>query len=170
MVRDLVTMKWWDDVWLNEGFATWMSTKPVEKFKPEWHADLDDVSGTTGTLNVDSLANTRPVHQAAETPAQILELFDGIAYGKAAAVLRMLEAYLGEETFRAGVHAYLRQNRDANATAGDFWDTQAKTSKKLVDKIMPTWINLGGGAHRYGQVGVFGRLYQRDRDATAVLL
>jgi len=141
---DLVTMKWWDDVWLNEGFATWMSAKPVERFKPEWHADLDDVSGTTGTLNVDSLANTRPVHQAAETPAQILELFDGIAYGKAASVLRMLEAYLGEDTFRAGVNTYLRQHQDANATAGDFWQAQAQTSKKPVDKIMPTWINQAG--------------------------
>jgi aminopeptidase N len=141
---DLVTMKWWDDVWLNEGFATWMSSKPVEKFKPEWNFDLDDVSNTEGTLNVDSLANTRPIHQAAETPGQILELFDGIAYGKAASVLRMLEAYLGEETFRAGVNAYLKQHQYANATADDFWDAQAKTSKKPVDKVMPTWVKQGG--------------------------
>jgi aminopeptidase N len=141
---DLVTMKWWDDVWLNEGFATWMSSKPVEHFKPEWNADLDDVSGNGGTMNVDSLANTRPIHQAAETPAQILELFDGIAYGKAAAVLRMLEAYLGEDTFRAGVNAYLKQHQYANATASDFWDAQAKTSKKPVDQIMPTWVKQGG--------------------------
>src|SRR6266849_8845505 len=97
---DLVTMKWWDDIWLNEGFATWMSSKPVQAWKPEWNFNLDDVSQTGGTLNLDSLANTRPIHQAADTPAQIQELFDGIAYGKAAAVLRMLEAYLGEETFR----------------------------------------------------------------------
>src|ERR1035437_2116422 len=141
---DLVTMKWWDDVWLNEGFATWMSSKPVQKWKPEWNFDLDDVSGTGGTLNVDSLANTRPIHQAAETPAQIQELFDGIAYGKAASVLHMLEAYLGEETFRAGVNAYLQQHQYANATADDFWDAQAKTSKKPVDKIMPTWVQQGG--------------------------
>ncbi len=141
---DLVTMKWWDDVWLNEGFATWMSSKPLEKWKPEWNFDLDDVSGTGGTLNVDSLANTRPIHQAAETPAQIQELFDGIAYGKAASVLRMLESYLGEETFRAGVNAYVQQHRYANATADDFWDAQAKTSKKPVDKIMPTWVKQAG--------------------------
>jgi aminopeptidase N/puromycin-sensitive aminopeptidase len=141
---DLVTMKWWDDIWLNEGFATWMSSKPLEKWKPEWNFDLDDVSGTGGTLNVDSLANTRPIHQAAETPAQIQELFDGIAYGKAASVLRMLEAYLGEETFRAGVNAYLKEHQYANATADDFWDTQAKVSKKPVDKIMPTWVLQAG--------------------------
>ncbi len=141
---DLVTMKWWDDVWLNEGFATWMSSKPLEKWKPEWNFDLDDVSGTGGTLNVDSLANTRPIHQAADTPAQIQELFDGIAYGKAASVLRMLESYLGEETFRAGVNAYLKQHEYANATAEDFWLAQAKTSHKPVDQIMPTWVKQAG--------------------------
>jgi aminopeptidase N len=141
---DLVTMKWWDDIWLNEGFATWMSSKPIEAWKPEWNFNLDDVSETGGTLNVDSLANTRPIHQAADTPAQIQELFDGIAYGKAAAVLRMLESYLGEETFREGVNAYLQKHQYANATADDFWDAQAKTSKKTVDKIMPTWVKQAG--------------------------
>jgi aminopeptidase N len=141
---DLVTMKWWDDIWLNEGFATWMEDKPVAKWKPEWNYNLDDVSGTGGTLNTDSLANTRPIHQAAETPAQIQELFDGIAYGKAASVLRMLESYLGEETFRAGVNAYLKEHQYGNSTADDFWDTQAKTSHKPVDKIMPTWVKQPG--------------------------
>jgi len=141
---DLVTMKWWDDVWLNEGFATWMSSKPLETWKPEWNFNLDDVSQTGGTLNTDSLASTRPIHQAAETPGQIVELFDGIAYGKAAAVLRMLEAYLGEEAFRAGVNAYLKQHQYANATAEDFWDAQAKTSKKPVDQIMPTFVKQAG--------------------------
>jgi aminopeptidase N/puromycin-sensitive aminopeptidase len=141
---DLVTMKWWDDIWLNEGFATWMSSKPIEAWKPEWNFNLDDVSATGGTLSTDSLANTRPIHQAADTPGQIQELFDGIAYGKAASVLRMLEAYLGEQTFRAGVNAYLQQHQYANATADDFWDTQAKTSKKPVDQIMPTFVKQTG--------------------------
>jgi aminopeptidase N/puromycin-sensitive aminopeptidase len=141
---DLVTMKWWDDIWLNEGFATWMSSKPIEAWKPEWNFNLDDVSDTDRTLNTDSLANTRPIHQAAETPAQIQELFDGIAYGKAAAVLRMLEAYLGEQTFRAGVNAYIQKHQYANATADDFWDAQAKTSKKPVDQIMPTFVKQAG--------------------------
>jgi aminopeptidase N len=141
---DLVTMKWWDDIWLNEGFATWMSSKPIQAWKPEWNFNLDDVSNTGGTLNTDSLANTRPIHQAAETPAQIQELFDGIAYGKAASVLRMLEAYLGEETFRAGVNAYIQKHQYANATEGDFWDAQAKTSKKPVDQIMPTFVKQAG--------------------------
>src|SRR5207302_675055 len=101
---DLVTMRWWDDIWLNEGFASWMETKAVGAWKPEWHFELEDVEDTTASLNSDSLRNTRPIHQAAETPAEIQELFDGIAYDKAASVLRMLEAYLGPERFRAGVN------------------------------------------------------------------
>src|SRR5450755_1578111 len=141
---DMVTMKWWDDIWLNEGFATWMENKPLAKWKPEWNYDLDDVSGTGGTLNVDALANTRPIHQAAETPAQIQELFDGIAYGKAASVLRMLEAYLGEQTFRAGVNAYIEKHQYSNSTADDFWGAQARTSKKPVDQIMPTFVKQAG--------------------------
>jgi aminopeptidase N len=141
---DLVTMKWWDDIWLNEGFATWMETKPQQTIKPDWNTRLDEVSGAGGTMNVDSLANTRPIHQAAETPGQILELFDGIAYGKAGAVLDMLEAYLGPDTFRAGVNAYLKQHQYGNATASDFWEAQARTSKKPVDRVMPTWVTQAG--------------------------
>ena len=141
---DLVTMQWWDDIWLNEGFATWMANKPLESWKPEWNLDQDDVSDSGTALRVDALANTRPIHQPAETPAEILELFDGIAYGKAASVLRMLEAYLGPETFRAGVNEYLKQHAYANSTADDFWSTLARVSKKPVDKIMPTFVKQAG--------------------------
>src|SRR5207245_2022192 len=141
---DLVTMQWWDDVWLNEGFATWMESKSVEPWKPEWNPELDDALETGRALNEDSLASTRPIHQAAETPAQILELFDGIAYGKAAAVLRMLEAYLGPETFRAGVNLYLKQRAYSSATADDFWSAVARASEKPVDQIMPTFVQQPG--------------------------
>jgi aminopeptidase N len=141
---DLVTAKWWDDIWLNEGFATWMSSKPIEAWRPEWNFDLDDVSDTGNSLNTDSLANTRPIHQAAETPGQIMELFDGIAYGKAAAVLRMVESYLGEKTFEAGVNAYLQKHQYGNATAADFWTAQTQTSKKPVDKIMTSFVMQAG--------------------------
>ena len=141
---DLVTMRWWDDIWLNEGFATWMSSKPVEAWKPEWNMDLDDVRETGDALNADSLINTHPIHQEAETPQQILELADEISYGKTAAVLRMLETYLGPETFRAGVNSYLKQHAYANATASDFWNAQSQVSKKPVDKIMPTFVEQPG--------------------------
>jgi aminopeptidase N len=146
---DLVTMQWWDDIWLNEGFATWMEGKPVDAWKPEWNAGLDEVSAgniltTVGALNVDSLATTRAIQQPAETPDQIQELFDGIAYGKTAAVLRMLEAYLGPETFRAGVNEYLKEHAYGNSTADDFWSTLTSVSKKPVDTIMPTFVKQPG--------------------------
>jgi len=141
---DLVTMKWWDDIWLNEGFATWMESKPVEAWKPEWNLDLDDTLGDNNTMNVDSLVNTRPIRQAAETPQQIQELFDGIAYGKAAAVLRMLEAYLGPENFRKGVVSYIKQHAYGNSTASDFWSALAASSGKPVDQIMPTFVEQAG--------------------------
>jgi aminopeptidase N len=141
---DLVTMEWWNDIWLNEGFATWMSSKPLEQWKPEWQFNLEDVTDADRTMNTDSLASTRPIEQAAETPAQIQELFDGIAYGKAAAVLRMTEAYLGEKTFRAGVNSYIQAHQYANATAKDFWEAQTKASKKPVDRVMPTFVDQPG--------------------------
>jgi len=141
---DLVTMQWWDDFWLNEGFATWMSSKPVEAWRPEWKMQLDDVSDTVNSLNADSLVNTHPIHQAAQTTEEILELADQISYGKTAAVLRMLESYLGPETFRAGVNAYLQQHAYANATAADFWNAQTQVSHKPVDQIMPTWVQQAG--------------------------
>ena len=141
---DLVTMKWWDDIWLNEGFASWMENKAVGAWNPEWHFELADVEDTTASLNTDSLKNTRPIHQAADTPAQIQELFDGIAYDKAASVLRMLEAYLGPERFQAGVSQYLKEHAYGNATADDFWKTLAAVSKKPVDQIMPSFVRQPG--------------------------
>jgi aminopeptidase N len=141
---DLVTMQWWDDIWLNEGFATWMENKAVGAWKPEWHFEVADAEGTAGSLNYDSLNNTRPIHQAAETPAQIQELFDGIAYDKTASVLRMLESYLGPEVFRAGVNQYLKEHSYGNSTANDFWKTLATVSKKPVDEIMPTFVKQPG--------------------------
>ena len=144
---DLVTMAWWDDIWLNEGFATWMSNKPLKAWKPEWNVDMDETQGTNGSLNIDASANTRPIHAPANqatTPDQISQLFDGIAYGKTAAVLRMLEHYLGEETFRAGVNSYLKQHQYGNARSADFWNAMAAASKKPVDKIMPTFVNQAG--------------------------
>ena len=141
---DLVTMAWWDDIWLNEGFATWMSSKPTEAWRPDWNVNLDDVRSTGEALNIDSLQNTRPIHQDAETPAQIQELFDGIAYTKTAAVLRMLESYLGPDAFRKGVNAYLQAHAYGNATKTDFWSALASASQKPVDSIMQTFVDQPG--------------------------
>ena len=95
-------MEWWDDIWLNEGFATWMSWKPMKAWHPEWHNQLDEIQETSGSLWTDSIASIRPIRQKAETPAEIEALFDGIAYGKAASVLRTVEAYVGPEVFQQG--------------------------------------------------------------------
>jgi aminopeptidase N/puromycin-sensitive aminopeptidase len=141
---DLVTNQWWDDFWLNEGFATWMSTKPLEAWKPEWNMQLQDVQGAVQAMGTDSLINTHPMHQSVETPEQIVELADEITYVKTAAVLRMLESYLGPETFRAGVNAYVTKHAYANATAADFWNAQTQVSRKPVDKLMPTFVEQAG--------------------------
>lgn len=141
---DLVTMKWWDDKWLNEGFATWMSDKPVAAWKPDWNMQLYTLHRTLDAFGEDSLLNTHPIHQPADTPAQILELDDAITYDKTAAVLGMLETYLGPESFRTGVNSYLKQHSYGNAAASDFWNAETLASGKPVDKIMPTWIEQSG--------------------------
>ena len=141
---DLVTMQWWDDIWLNEGFATWMTPHPVAAWKPDWLVDQTVVNGTLNALSTDGVKNTRPIHQDATTRGEIETLFDGIAYGKTAAVLHMLESYLGHDTFRAGVNLYLKEHAYGNATASDFWNAMARASKKPVDQIMPTFVMQAG--------------------------
>jgi aminopeptidase N len=141
---DMVTMQWWDNIWLNEGFATWMETKAAAAWHPEWRYYEDDAEGLDGTLNLDSQPTTHAIRAKADTPAEINEMFDGISYGKGGAVLAMVENYLGKETFRQGVHNYLEAHLYANATAEDFWNAQTETSKKPVDKIMESLIAQPG--------------------------
>jgi aminopeptidase N len=141
---DLVTMKWWDDIWLNEGFATWMSFKPVEAWKPEWHFERNEIEDTGASLSTDAIASVRPIRAKAETPAEIDTLFDGIAYGKAASVLRMVEPYVGPDVFQKGANAYLEKHKYANATAEDFWNQMAATSEKPIDGIMAGFTQQSG--------------------------
>jgi aminopeptidase N len=141
---DMVTMQWWDNIWLNEGFATWMETKPLAKWHPEWNIAQDNAGELDDTLDYDSGSVTRTIRAKADTPAEINEEFDGIAYGKAGAVLGMIENYLGEETFRQGVHNYLAAHLYANATAEDFWGAQTATSHQPIDKIMETFVDQPG--------------------------
>ena len=141
---DMVTMQWWDNIWLNEGFATWMETKPIAKWHPEWHYSQDDAAGLDGALNLDSAPTTHAIRAKADTPSEINEMFDGISYGKGGAVLAMVENYLGKETFRQGVHNYLEAHLYANATAEDFWNAQTATSHKPIDKIMDSFVAQPG--------------------------
>jgi aminopeptidase N/puromycin-sensitive aminopeptidase len=141
---DLVTMQWWDNLWLNEGFATWMENKPVAVIHPEWNIDQTVVGDLNGTLDLDAQPTTRSIRAKADTPEEINSMFDGIAYGKAGAMLLSVENYLGEESFRQGVHNYLKAHEYANATAEDFWGAQTATSHKPVDKIMESLVTQPG--------------------------
>ncbi len=141
---DMVTMQWWNNLWLNEGFATWMENKPVAAWKPEWNVPEDVALGLNSTLNLDAQKVTRTIRAEANTPDEINEMFDGITYGKAGAVLGMVENYLGEETFRQGVHNYLAAHIYGNATAEDFWGAQTANSHKPVDKIMSSMVAQPG--------------------------
>ena len=141
---DLVTMQWWDNIWLNEGFATWMANKPLAAMHPEWNVAQEVASDEDGTMDLDAQPTTRAIRAKAETPDEINEMFDGIAYGKAGHVLLMVENYLGEETFRKGVQAYLSAHLYANATAEDFWGAQTAVSHKPVDRIMQSLVAQAG--------------------------
>jgi len=141
---DLVTMQWWDNLWLNEGFATWMENKPIAAMHPEWNIDQSVVSGLDDVLNLDAQPTTRAIRAKADTPDEINQMFDGISYGKASDVLLTVENYLGEETFRQGVHNYLAAHSYGNATAEDFWGAQTATSHKPVDKIMESLVAQPG--------------------------
>ncbi len=116
---DLVTMKWWDDLWLNEGFATWTTYKIVDQFEPELGAKIDAAASATYIMDQDGLASARAIRQPVASVGQAMEAFDGITYQKGAAVLRMIEHWVGEDAFQRGVHAYLQSHAFGNATADD---------------------------------------------------
>lgn len=141
---DMVTMQWWNNVWLNEGFATWMESKAAAAWKPQWHLGQDIIGngqfGLNGTLNYDAQQITRAIRAKANTPNQINQMFDAISYGKAAAVLGMTENYEGKETFRKGVQKYLEAHMWGNATAQNFWDAQAAVSHLPVNRILESFI------------------------------
>jgi aminopeptidase N len=141
---DVVTMEWWDDIWLNEGFATWITPKPIEAWKPEWDLRVEEAANTSNSLTVDAMESTRPIRSRADTPGEINQMFDGIAYGKTAAVLRMLESYVGENTFRDGIRAYVKKYQYANAKAEDFWSTMTAVTKQPIDKMMPSFVTQAG--------------------------
>ena len=141
---DLVTMNWWDDIWLNEGFATWMSWKPQETWKPEWQISQQEISETTGALSADSIASVRAIRTHAESPGEIMALFDAVAYQKSASVLRMVEAYVGPGASRKAVNAYLEKHAYGNSTAEDFWNQVAESSGKPVGKIMAGFTEQPG--------------------------
>ena len=118
---DLVTMEWWDDLWLNEGFASWMQFKATDYFHPEWKPWLAALDSKEGAMSVDARNGTHPIIQPIHDVLQANEAFDTITYSKGQAVIRMLEDYLGAEVFRAGVRAYMKANAYQNTATDDFW-------------------------------------------------
>ena len=142
---DLVTMKWWNGIWLNEAFASFMEMKAAQAMRPEWKRWLAFAGwDRPWAYGVDSLASTRPVEFEVKSPAEANEMFDALTYGKGSAVLRMIEQYLGEETFREGVGSYLRAHAFGNADTADLWASLNSASGEPVGEIMDTWILQGG--------------------------
>ena len=142
---NLVTMKWWNDLWLNESFATFMATKIVNKFYPEWDLwdqFLDDAM--LDAMSLDALKNSHPINVDVKHPAQIREIFDAISYDKGGNVLRMLENYVGIENFRKGLKYYLTQHKYSNAEGQDLWKSIGRVAHKPVDAMMKTWIDQVG--------------------------
>lgn len=142
---DLVTMKWWNDLWLNESFATFMAYKAVDHFFPEWKTWEDFIGDETSeAFEDDSIKSTHPIEVHVENPHQIEELFDAISYSKGGSILRMIEGYLGEDAFRKGVSNYLATYSYKNATSSDLWNSLAKASDKPVKKVTEKWITQAG--------------------------
>jgi puromycin-sensitive aminopeptidase len=126
---NLVTMQWWDDLWLNEAFATWMAYKIVDQWKPEWRMWDDFEGGKAEALHLDALESTHPIRSEVRNADEATENFDAITYEKGGAMLRMIEGYLGEDTFRAGIRAYMRKHTWGNTVADDLWNALAEASK-----------------------------------------
>ncbi|WP_431638024.1 M1 family metallopeptidase [Dyella sp. KULCS107] len=132
---DLVTMSWWDDLWLNEGFASWMAERTTEKLHPEWHTNLDLVGTREGAMSLDAVATTHPVVQHVETVEQASQAFDSITYSKGQAVITMLEAYVGPETWRTGVRNYIKAHAYGNTVSDDLWKSVQAAAGKPITQI-----------------------------------
>jgi puromycin-sensitive aminopeptidase len=141
---DLVTMRWWTDLWLNESFASFVGEKATAALNPEWRYWRDFVADNTSAFNLDALASTHPISVEAKSAEEASQRFDAISYTKGAAVLRMIEGYLGEETFREGVRIYLKRHAEANASADDFWRALDEASGQDVTAIANAWIKEPG--------------------------
>ncbi len=141
---DLVTMTWWNGVWLNEAFATFMEAKAVDAYRPDWRRWLTFGLERSASMDIDALATTRPVEFPVESPEEANAMFDDLTYGKGASVVRMLEVYLGEDTFRRGVTDYLVSNAYGNSETADLWSALERVSGEPIGDIMHSWIFEGG--------------------------
>jgi puromycin-sensitive aminopeptidase len=141
---NLVTMAWWDDLWLNEAFATWMAYKIVDDWRPSWRIWMDFEAGKGAALALDALVSAHPIRADVANAEEAGESFDAITYEKGGAVLRMVEGYLGEDRFKAGIRLYMRRHREKNATADDLWGALGETSGEPILDLANGWIRQTG--------------------------
>lgn len=142
---NLVTMAWWDDLWLNEGFAAWIEYKCANTIRPDWHIWREFISNDMArALRQDSYATTHPVYARIDHPGQIDQTFDDITYRKGASSIRMLEDYLGPAVFRTGIRKYMCKFAYQNATRDDLWDVMETVSARPVAKFMNAWLKQAG--------------------------
>lgn len=151
---DLVTMAWWDNLWLNEGFASWMGSKCTAKFNPEWEVWLErgvprDPTRRAGipkeaAMEGDARSTTHPIQQPVATEAEANSAFDDITYKKGQSLIRMLESFLGEDVFREGIRKYVAQHKYSNTTTTDLWNALAEVSGKAVAEIAAGWTQQPG--------------------------
>src|SRR5690348_504046 len=141
---DLVTMRWWNGLWLNEAFATFMEMLAVDAWKPEWRRWDSFTVSRAAAMQVDGLKSTRPREFPVEKPEEAAGMFDILTYEKGASVLRMLEQYLGAEAFRNGIRLYLRRHQYDNAETTDLWDALEESTGQPVRALMDSWIFQAG--------------------------
>jgi len=142
---NLVTMEWWSDLWLNEGFATWVGWMATDHFFPEWRVwEMFIVDEHNEALELDRLSTSHPITNSVTKATQINEIFDTITYSKGACIIRMLVNYLGEESFKTGLQNYLRKFQYSNAKTDDLWNSLTAASGKDVSKMMSSWTDQMG--------------------------
>jgi aminopeptidase N len=141
---DLVTMGWWDDLWLNEGFASWMANKTTQHFHPDWGADVDHVSAREAAMNLDSFATTHPIVQQVRTVEQANQAFDTITYQKGESVLSMLEGFAGPDTWRTGIRDYIARHAYQNTRTEDLWASMERVGATGLSTIARDFTNQPG--------------------------
>ncbi len=141
---NLVTMRWWDDLWLNEAFATWMAYVIVDQWRPDWRVWLEFDQGKAAAMALDALRSTHPIRAEVRTVQEATEAFDLITYEKGGAVLRMIEGFLGAERFRDGIRRYMRRHARGNAVADDLWQALGEASGQPVLTLAQAWIGRPG--------------------------
>lgn len=142
---NLVTMAWWDDLWLNEGFANWIEYACIDSIYPEWNVWEDFTHGDIGdAMRLDSLASSHPIEVPIENAEDIDEIFDGITYRKGATVIHMLAEYIGQKNFQKGLQNYMKANSYKNATTKNLWMHLERASRKPVSRVMGAWTKKTG--------------------------